>query len=518
MTILSIRDKLVLYSTSIIFLVAITITMTAYFHQREQSIRIYRKEANRIAQMVQTPIGEHLTKNDASLLDQELITLKVNPDVQDSIVLNIDGKVIAQLNNTNNMLGLPFFKPFIQEIMQSDSIETYVGDRVLVAGGPIEVDNKVIGYLYIQFSLEKYYQYLRSSLFINLFILGVCLSFGLILARIMSNSFTQPIIDLIRLTNKISSGSKDIHFPKQKSKEFEILSQALKIMLRNLRQSHERLEEATVELDRKVKERTFELEIARKKAEEANIAKSSFLANVSHEIRTPMNGIIGTASLLKDTSLTSEQRKYVEIMQFSAESLLSLINDILDFSKIESGKFDIETVPIDLRKISDEVLDLLEYRVKEKELGFGCIVDPSLPRFVLGDPTRIRQIILNFVSNAIKFTSEGFIKISIKVQEEQRHSIQVKFSVQDSGIGIPQEKLNKLFKAFSQVDASTTRQYGGTGLGLAISKKLIELMDGQVGLESEPKVGSTFWFTLNLNKADDVPPPLIAMHSIINPL
>lgn len=501
MILLSIRDKLVLYSSTIIFLVAISTTIISYWDEKKQSLEDYQREASRVAKMVENPIIENLQNNQPNEIKKELINLKVNPDVQDSIILDKDGKVVAELSPANNMMNLPFFKPFMQQIMQSNQIQTFVGDRIIVAGGPL-VDSKkaILGFMYIQFSLDKYHERLQTYLYINLFILGVCLSIGLFFARIMSNHFTQPIIDLIKLTNKISSGSKDIVFPAQQNKEFGVLTQAFKIMLRNLQQTHDRLEESTIELDKKVKARTIELEDARQKAEEANMAKSIFLASVSHEIRTPMNGIIGTASLLKNTPLDQEQKKYVDIMQLSAESLLNLINDILDLSKIESGKLDIENVPLEFRNLADEIIDLLDYRVKEKGLGFGCIIDPSIPNEVYGDPVRIRQILLNFISNAIKFTSTGYIKIKMEALEQTESNIKIKLSVEDTGIGIPPEKFDKLFKAFSQVDSSTTRHYGGTGLGLAISKKLIELMQGEVGVDSQKGAGSTFWFIMTFKK------------------
>ena len=325
-------------------------------------------------------------------------------------------------------------------------------------------------------------------------------SVGLLLSRMLANSVASRIGTLMTAMRHVQDGTLSKRVLMTGNDEIDVLGRQFNLMVGKLQQDDYTIRDLNTNLEQKVQTRTSELEIARAEAEAANRSKSDFIANISHELRTPLNGVIGMTELLLNTSLNSQQRKYAKVAGISGTTLLELLNEVLDYSKIEAGKLEIEHIDFKLLDVVEPVIEVAAHRCYEKGIALACYVDPSIPLKIKGDPGRLRQILNNLINNAIKFTEQGSVILRVELEQSDDTTATVRFSVADTGIGIPESRFDRLFKSFSQVDASTTRQYGGTGLGLAICKELCELMKGDICFESEAGVGSTFSFTIPFNK------------------
>ncbi|WP_199610853.1 two-component sensor histidine kinase BarA [Flocculibacter collagenilyticus] len=458
-----------------------------------------------------------------------LTQLKHSPLVKSIAIFKVDHQlyVTSNYHREFNQLRL---KPgeSIPENTTIDYQDNYLIFRTPIQGigsnrGPLQLNQEepVIGYLVLQINKDKAIleQQAAAITSFSIVILGIILStfFTLRLVR----KVNQPITSMVNAIDHIREGKLDTRVSGQLIGELDLLKSGINAMAKSLSDYREEMQnnvdKATSDLRETLEHieiQNVELDLAKRRAQDANRVKSEFLANMSHELRTPLNGVIGFTRQLLKTPLNINQKDYLETIENSANSLLSIINDILDFSKLEAGRMALENIPFTLRDTVNEVMSLMAPSAHEKSLELSLRVSPNTPDDLIGDPTRLKQILVNLVGNAVKFTNKGSVSVDIEIVQTQGDKATLKLAVSDTGIGISEDHQASLFAAFGQADSSITRRYGGTGLGLIISQKLAQAMGGDIGFSSRLEQGSMFWFTIDVEQnslSTSVPLPLEAL-------
>jgi signal transduction histidine kinase/AmiR/NasT family two-component response regulator len=484
-------------------LVVLAVALTSMLRIRSQERLLVEKlqsGAAMTARVGALSASDALAAGDVDTLSRLVATIAYeNDDVARALVTDRAGTILAHSDPTQEgtrLADLARPPPLV--------VSTNVGGvaPLLQVTAPILVSGEPWGALRIELPLaamraEMWHEAARVALTGFLVLL-----LGALGAARVAASVARPVERLAAVAEEIGRGNLTVRSGYQDSGELGTLARSFDRMIDELALASAQLRDYSTSLEQKVAERTAELERAMRAAEAAGEAKSEFLASMSHELRTPLHGIFGMTELALDTADHAEQRHFIGRARACAESLLTIVNDVLDFSKIEAGRLDLERVDFDVRDVTAGVLDTLAIEAGRKGLELIAFVDPTLPERLRGDPARLRQVLLNLATNAVKFTERGDVVIRVeRAAATDAGGIRLRGIVQDTGIGIPAAKQQAIFEAFTQVDSSDARRYGGTGLGLAIARRLVTLMDGTIAVESEPGRGSTFRFEVGLEEA-----------------